>query len=360
VLRSQRKERQAGQSSLKPQHAIYRWTCTAWASQRSTRAWSSVVVVVLMAVAISACGSAAQGPTVVAVGQTAIGKTTVDHLADVLVRGGTFDGAPEGASGTPRQRTLAFLISAAWLREEAAREGLTVSGHSVAHALAERKEANGGAEFDESLHATGETVADVELEIEAELASKAIGQRLDQRAAEITPPEIVAFYKRNSRLFRDPEERVVELVENLPSKAAATALLMRIGTGRRFATMAYHEILKRTAGFESGSPDKEQVVHAIFAARLGVASEPMRLNGAWTVFVVRKVTPARLKPLASVQQKVKGRLTAIRRRKILAIFDREYTKRWTALTSCRPAYVVQGCKQYHGPVAPSGDSFSSG
>jgi hypothetical protein len=44
-------------------------------------------------------------------------------------------------------------------------------------------------------------------------------------------------------------------------------------------------------------------------------------------------------------------LTAAQRQQALARFTSEFTAKWSALTSCKPGYVVQECKQYKGPKA---------
>lgn len=44
-------------------------------------------------------------------------------------------------------------------------------------------------------------------------------------------------------------------------------------------------------------------------------------------------------------------LTAAQQQQALAKFTSEFTKKWSARTSCQPGYVVQECRQYNGPKA---------
>jgi hypothetical protein len=161
-------------------------------------------------------------------------------------------------------------------------------------------------------------------------------------------------------MFVVPVMRDVDLIEVLPSRAAAAALVRRIGGGPRFARRAFHEEIARAFGAGSTSHEKLAVIRAIFAARPGTVSRPMRLDGHWTVFVVRKIRPARLKPLAEVRGEILKRLIARRRDRITAQFNRQFKARWSARTSCRTGYVVQGCAQYSGPIAPEENQFASG
>jgi parvulin-like peptidyl-prolyl cis-trans isomerase-like protein len=300
---------------------------------------------------LAGCGGDPPSPAVVRVGHIAITKAAVEHWADAMRHGAGVGGAYNEPHRTPRQNALVFLIRSAWLRGEAASQGVSPSDAAVGRAFEDRREANGAGEFDRSLHASGQTVADVKLELQAELAARAIRQKVLDQVPAVGQAEVRDFYRTHRRLFLISETRTVELVENLPSPQAARALVQRIGTGPSFSKKALHEQLQINRG-ERLYPDIEHVTHAIFRAPVGVASAPMSLNGRWTVFVVRKVVPASYKPLASVRSEIAAHLAKRRRAAALTDFIAAYRKRWTAQTSCRPADVVQGCSQYTGPALP--------
>jgi foldase protein PrsA len=315
------------------------------------------VVVVALAAGLVGCGADPKSPTDVRVGDARIGMAVVEHWSRAMARGAGVGGVYAGQPGTLRQRALAFLISAEWLRGEAAAQGVTPSDGAVEHALDDRKEANGAPEFQAALRASGQTVEDVKLEIEAGMASAAIRRKVLSRSPAVAEGEVADYYKSRPRLFRVPQKRSAELIENLASPAAANALVKRIGTGLRFSKKALHEELTPTRVGERLEPDIERVTKAIFAAPVGVASRPMRLNGRWSVFVVREITPAGLEPLAKVRAAIAARLAVRHRAATLTAFADAYRARWTAKTSCRPGYVVQGCAQYTGPVRPQPDPF---
>lgn len=240
-----------------------------------------------------------------------------------------------------------MLISVTWLRGEAAMQGVSPSEGAVNRALDERREANGVAEFQHSLSGSGRTVDDVKLEVEAKLAAAAIRQRV-LRSTAVAESEVVDYYKRHRAQFREPELRTVDLVEGLPTPAVATALVRRIGTGAKFAKKAFHEVLEIEPNVRL-SPDSERVTRAIFASKPGVVSRPMSLNRHWTIFVVRKITPASFRPLSKVHATIAARLATAHRRAALDAFTKAFRSRWTAKTNCGPGYVVQGCVQYKGP-----------
>jgi hypothetical protein len=201
----------------------------------------------------------------------------------------------------------------------------------------------------------------VKLELRAEVALEAVRAALAKRAARVTEGEVVGYYQGNRGLFDIPAERVVDLIELLPSAAAANALVRRLGTGRRFTQAShYHEVVLRVEGI-GGESGKAKLVKAIFATEPGVASQPIKLFAAWpnswVVFVVRKKIPPRPQPLAKVRAEIVHRLTLDRERAISASFDQEYRKR-IARTNCSPGYHAPGCRQYAGALASYEDPFS--
>lgn len=316
------------------------------------------IVTASLAVGLSACGGSDENAIVVHVGNSAITKATVDHWTDVVRRGGAFTGfRGKPSSSTTRQMALSVLISSTGLIGEAERHGLPVSGHVADQAIAQQIQGSGGADLRKRLAATGQTIADFKLELEAELALEAIREELASRASQITTSDVVAFYRKNPREFGTPETRVVDIIEKLPSAPAATALVRRIGTGLRFARLAYHKQVVLTPGILNGPETKKRVDYAIFAARPGVASPPMRLGEGWAVFIVRKVLSARAEPLAKVHGEVVASLLTERKREVIRTAELEYKRHWISRTSCRPGYVAPGCAQYHGAPGEYADPF---
>ncbi len=328
--------------------------------QHSSIAAIAAVAVALL-VGLAACGGSSDDTTVVRVGDRTITKAMVDRW-DQIVRHGAeftaFRGEPRG--GTVRQRALAVLIADEWLIGEAAREGAPAQRSAVAAALAERTQGQAGIEFHERLASTGQDVAGYKLELEAELALEAIRRNLARRSNQITPADITAFYEANHTQFDvAPEARVVDIVEHLPSPTAAVDFVRRVGIGARFTQRAYHKELILTPGVLSGPAYKKKVDYAIFAARPGVVSQPMRFGDGWAVFVVRRIVPARTQPLAKVRATVLARLRVYRTRQLRLQFEAEFLRRWTATTHCSNGYVVPGCARYRGALGPPEDRFSS-
>jgi hypothetical protein len=311
-----------------------------------------------LALGVAACGGSETHEVVVRVGGIGITAGAVDRWTHVVEHGGAFTGfrgAPR--QGTPRERALALLISSHWLIGEARRRGMSISNEAVKQAIAERERAEGPGELRRRLADAGQTLTGLELEIRAELALEAISEELSDEAARVNPSELLAYYRRNVTLFSAPKAWVVDIVEGLPSASAATALLRRTGTGPGFTHLALHKHIRDTPGVLTGPANKKDVDRAIFSARPGVVSQPMRLNGAWAVFIVRRVLPPEPMGLASVRGNVLRHLRAFRGRSAKGRFGEEFVQRWRSRTICRPGYVAPGCSERHGDLGSYEDPF---
>jgi foldase protein PrsA len=258
-----------------------------------------------------------------------------------------------------RERALDYLISAHWLIGEAAQRGLRVSARAMKRSISERIEVapRGREEFQGS--AGEQTIPELTLEVQAELAAARLRTMVLSSVAPVTHAEVVAYYKRHRAIFHVRQRRQVDLVEGLPSRSAAIALGRHLGTGARFASRAEHELVQSTAPYEASTPEfNTGLLHAIFAARPGRLSGPVSFNDAWTLLVVRRVEPGEFIPLATIEPWISKRLLDGRRRRALARFAGPYSAKWRSRTSCSVRFVVAKCKQYRGPAQNEGDPLA--
>jgi hypothetical protein len=301
------------------------------------------------------CAGGAGNTTVVRIGDHAISKAAVVHWTDVLERQGGFTGYRGEAIGTPRQRALAVLISSDWLIGEAAQQGVPVSEDAVQKALRDREAEN--TELRAQIRQTGETLADLKLELRSELAAEALRGKLAKRASRIVPAEVVSFYRENPSLF-GTGVRVTDLIEGQSSAAAARAAAPGLGTHRSIGGEAIREHVTREPWF-TRSPEKVRAIDEIFAARPGVVGTPVLMNRSWAIFIVRKVIPGKTQPFAKARAEAASRLNERRQERFASEFDRYFTARWKARTSCQAGYVGPGCPQYGRPLGAYEDPFST-
>jgi hypothetical protein len=252
-----------------------------------------------------------------------------------------------------KARALSFLIGSYWLIDEAAKEGMRVRADEIGERLRERERSfpNGKGEFDESLQAIAHTVADVELEIAAELASEAIRRRLQEREPGVSDAAVAAYYRAHMGRYYIPELRDFDIAENFPSASYARKVIREVKAGRSLASTSLHESLPRKS-FSFYNGEKRAIYEEIFKIKPHTLSQPIELNGLYFLIEVTRVTPPRVESLAQVRRTIARKLRIERQRHTLAAFIASWRRTWTAQTSCSRGYVLQKCRQYRGDRAP--------
>jgi hypothetical protein len=331
---------------------------------------SKVATALLLAAGLTGCGivsgdtvsdssSNSSEEVVVRVGDTTINRGEVDHWASAIERGNSVGTALGRTSGTPRERALEFLIPSHWIIGEAESQGLSISEASVERGLREKIRAapNGRPEFQEELSSTGQTLADVRLEVKSTLAVTSVRDAVAKRVPRVTGAEVASYYTHHRRSFYLPDRRVVDLIEQISDYAHAVALGKRLGPGARFANRAIRELVHREAPDEATTRGNGQLVRMIFTARPGRVAGPAIFNNQWVLAVVRKLIPAGIQPFAAVRGKLSKSLAVERRERALKRFAVAYVRKWRARTSCSLGYVVHKCSEYRGALGGRREPF---
>ncbi len=296
----------------------------------------------VLALALAACAGTAEH-VVVRVGDEKITSKALEHWMSVM---GAGDGKPQPLL---RRRTLQFLISADWLIGEARAQRLSLSGPQFQQRLQERRLdalALGEGEFRQAIAKTGRTVADVRMEIAAELASAKIRAKVIGDVGTASQAEIASYYHSHKVQFLNPERRYFDIY-NFHTVAAAMKLKREVQAGKDFAKISFHEYLERGEGVRE--PDKAAIERAVFTAAPGVLLGPVELYGEHSIFDLTKIVPREYKSLAQVHSAIAAQLTSERRQQALGAFAALWRSRWIAKTDCSTGFVVQKCRQYFGP-----------
>ncbi len=320
--------------------------------------------VALVTVGLAACGGSGDAPAVVRVAGVAISKGTVEHWASAIQRGAVPATLVSSRDESPRRRAIAFLISADWLVGEAAERGFKLSENAIRRRVQEEgnSAAGGRTEFRQTLAAVGETVADAELEEHARWAASVVHGLLAAKAAgmtrgAVTERAVTAYYNGHLARYLHKEVRAFSIDESLKSMAAGWAFVRRIGLHPSRDKFLNYKSYERPSRFAQGRGGRGLLLRAIFSARIGAVSRPMRLFQDYAVFMLRKITPSVVDPLSAVRGLIEEQLRAGPRRQALAKLIAAYDRKWTARTDCDPGYVAQNCKQYQGPLVSEDEAL---
>lgn len=370
---------------------------------KSLRYISALGAVFFALVGLSACGGGIPGNAVVQVGGTSITKATYAHWLSVAASSSsTTPGSAakpvvpeppaytaciahlEATAAKPakgqakptaaqlksqceqqykslQQEVLGFLISSEWVIGEGNSLGVKVSDKEVKKQFETIKSQQfpKPAEFEKFLATSGQTVSDLLLRVKLNLLSSKIQQHVVKSKGTPTEAQIAKYYNENKSRFGAPEKRNLRIILT-KTEAQAAAAKKEVESGKSFASVAKKVSIdptsKANGGLLSGvtkGQEEKALDGAVFTAKKGVLSGPIKTPFGYYVFEVLGSTAGSQQSLAKAKASIKQQLTATQQQTALSKFVKEFKKKWTGKTQCRTGYVVQDCKSYKAPKTTS-------
>ena len=113
-----------------------------------------------------------------------------------------------------RDQVLQLLISFEWLQGEAEEQGIKVSDEEVKKSFDQQKKQSfpKPADFEKFLKDSGQTEADVLLQVKADLLATKIRDKVVKDKDQVTDAQIKDFYAKNKERFAQPERRDLRVV----------------------------------------------------------------------------------------------------------------------------------------------------
>jgi foldase protein PrsA len=261
-----------------------------------------------------------------------------------------------------QQQVLGFLISSNWVIGEASSLGVKVTDKEVEAQFEKikKQQFSKSGEFEKFLASSGQTVSDLLLRVKLNMLSQKIQQKVSKsKTKPVTQAQISKYYNENKQRFGQPEKRDINLILT-KTQAQAEKAKQEVQSGKAFASVAKSVSIdpssKTNGGLLSGvvrGQEEKALDTAIFAAKKGVLSGPVKTPFGYYVFEVKTIHAAAQQQLAQAQASIKQQLTAQQQQAALSTFVKAFQKKWTAKTDCRAGYVVQDCKQYKAPKTPA-------
>src|SRR5918997_995386 len=219
-----------------------------------------------------------------------------------------------------RDQVLQLLISFQWLEGEAEEQGIKVSDEEVKKSFEQQKKQSfpKDADYQKFLKDSGQSEEDIMLQVKADLLASKIRDKVVKGKDKVSDAQIEKFYNENKARFAQPERRDL-LVVLTKGEAKAKAAL------------------------------EKQLDAAVFKAKKGKLSGPVKTQFGYYLFEVTKVQKASQQTLEQAKETIRQTLQSQNQQKALEAFSKEYSERWKEKTDCRDGFVVQQCKQ--GPDA---------
>jgi hypothetical protein len=315
-----------------------------------TRCTAALLCALLSWTATVGCGDSPHDSAVVVDGSP-ITAATVQHWISVDAGGIAVQRLDKARYRDLKDQVVALLIDWRWLIGEAKARGLAVSNVAARHRMSERNHERfpgGSSEAREYLTSSGQSTADVLLEVTAELAESRIRTLVAGQAPKPTQAALSAYYKRHQREFLVPEERTIEIT-NRKSWSGAEGVRRAVASGASFPLGTKHEQLETSHSADERTNALERTIDV---APLNIVAGPVRVRDDYYVLEVKKIAPARFRTLTEVRHEIQARLEGEEQEELLAAFIRSWRTHWSARTDCHAGYVVEQCSQYAGPRVP--------
>ena len=260
-----------------------------------------------------------------------------------------------------QQQVLGFLIAVDWIFNEAEAMGIKVTDKEVVKHFNELKKAQfpTEAKFQAFLASTGETVSDLLLRIKQSMLEKKIQEKITKAHKNVSEAEVAKYYNEHKSTYGQPEKRNLRIVLT-KTEAAAKQAKSEIESGKSFASVAKSKSIDPTSKDSGGElpgvvkgEEQKALSEAVFAAKQGVLSGPVKTPFGYYIFEVKSTSPATQQTLAQVKATIKQQLQSTGQQTSLSKFVKEFQKKWKAKTECRSGYVVEDCKEYKAPKTSS-------
>ena len=256
-----------------------------------------------------------------------------------------------------RDQVLQLLISFQWLEGEASEQGIKVSDAEVKKSFDQQKKQSfpKDADYQKFLKDSGQSEADIVLQVKADLLASKIRDKVVKGKDTVTDAQIKEFYDKNKARFAQPEKRDL-LVVLTKGEAKAKAAKRALAGGQDWKAVAKKFSIDEASKAQGGKLPaqakgtlEKQLDEAVFEARKGQLTGPVKTQFGSYVFKVTKVEKASQQTLEQAKETIKQTLQSQNQQKALEKFSKDYSERWKEKTDCRKGYVIQQCKQ--GPKA---------
>jgi foldase protein PrsA len=346
----------------------------------------SACTLLLAAAALAGCGGGLSGNAVATIDGDSIDRQSFDHWMEVAAR---TSGRPNAqvpkppdfaacvkqkretkpAKGQPkstdaqlkqqcrqeyeglRNQVLTLLITSRWLEGEAEERGISVSDAEVKEALERQKQQNfrKPGDYAKFLETSGQTAQDILMRVRLDLLQSKIRDQVTKGTERVTDKQVADYYASNKARFGASERRDLMVVLT-KTKAKAERAKAELAAGRPWESVVRRYSIDGTSRSQDGklldvSEGQQEGAFdaAIFKARKGSLTGPVRTPFGFYVFEVTKVKPPTQQSLQKAEPTVKQLLASEREQKALDRFVAEFQQKWRERTDCAKEYVTQEC-----------------
>jgi foldase protein PrsA len=359
--------------------------------KRITRKLPALGAFFMVTIALAACGDSVPGNSVASVDGDSITRTEFSHWLGVAASTSQPQGsakvayvppqytacvaskrktAPKPAKGQPQQtdaqlktqckqeyeglrdQVMQFLILEKWVNGEAADQGVKVSAKEADKQFEDAKKQSFPKEsdFQNFLKQSGMSLNDAKFQVRFNTIYTKLREKAVKNAAKVTDKAVADFYAKNKARFATPATRDLRVVLT-KDKAKADEAKKALESGQSWSAVAKKYSIDQASKGQGGSllgiakgTQEKSFDDAIFAAKKGALTGPVKTQFGYYVFEVQKVTAAKQQSLQEATPAIKQQLDAQNKQKADDEFNTALRKKWKARTNCADAFVMSQCK----------------
>jgi foldase protein PrsA len=255
-------------------------------------------------------------------------------------------------------QVMDFLIKAYWYQADAHKMGINVTDAQVQKALAAAKKGqfSTAAQFQTFLTSTGQTLADVTYRVKIQ---QIYTKLISKHPTTVTPAQIASYYTSHASQFGTPETRNLRIVLTKTAAQAKTAeAALKHGQSWNVVAKKYSidPTTKNKGGVLTDVTQGNQdaaLGTAAFIATKGHLVGPIKGQFGYYVLEVTKITPTTKRSLAQSTKLIKQTLTTQVQTAAQNAVTNQAKKDWGSKTTCRALYAMADCKGYKAPATSS-------
>jgi foldase protein PrsA len=260
-----------------------------------------------------------------------------------------------------REQVMQLLTSFQWIQGEADEQGIKVTDAEVKKSFDEQKKQSfpKEADYQKFLKQYDQTEEDILQRVKLDLLSNKIRDKIVKGKDKVTDAQIQEFYDKNKTRFAQPERRDLRIVltKGVDKANQAKAALER---GESWKTVAKKYSIDEASKAQGGKlPAQAQgtleksLDEAVFKAKKGQISGPVKTQFGYYVFDVEKIQKATQQSLEQAKDTIRQTLASQNQQKALDKFVSDFQKKWKERTTCRDDYMAQVCKGAKATPTPS-------
>jgi foldase protein PrsA len=257
-----------------------------------------------------------------------------------------------------RDQVLQLLVSFQWIEGEAEEKGIKVTDAEVRKSFEQQKKQSfpKEADYKKFLKDSGQTEEDILQRVRLDLLSNKIRESVIKGKDKVSDAQIRDFYEKNKERFAQPERRDLRIVlTKRQAKARQAKAALQRGQSWNAIAKSYSidEASKAQGGKLPAQAEgtlEKALDSAVFKARKGVVSGPVKTQFGFYVFEVEKIQKASQQTLEQAKETIRQTLQSQNQQKALDQFVKNFREKWKERTECREGYVTQDCKNAPKPT----------